>query len=185
MTGGKLKFAELKSLITDLKNKIPIKTRSAIYKMLFIAISLFFCILNFPLLDWFLHSEKMWYNEYELNPDTSFLYTFYEKKGVLEETLGFIYSMTYGSTWMHVCYHLYNFRSCVSLHPVYAGCVVFLILMFLLARSDIKIHKEKNRRNTFIFYAIPFIAVITICIYGCFVYAPQYNSTIIDIIECI
>ncbi len=161
------------------------KLKSALYKISFISIALFFAALNFPLLDWFLHSEKTWYDEYELNPDTSFLYSIYDKSGILNETLGYIDSMTYGSNWMHICYHLYNIVPCFDSHYFFACSVFFIIALFLLSKGDIKMHNEEKPRKLFAFYIISLTIVIIICIYGFFVYALQYHNTIKDIIECI
>jgi len=157
---------------------------SVFYKISFITISLFFVLLNFPLLDWFLHSEKTWYDEYELNPDTSFMYVICEKLGILDETLGFIYSMTYGSKWMHLCYHLYNVT--FDWHPPLVACSsVFVALLTVLAVKDMKNCKKEKFRKTLIFYIIPSAVVLIICIYGFFVYSPQYHSTVYEIISCI
>ena len=154
-------------------------------KISFTFITLCFLLINFPLLDWFLHSERMWYDEFELNPDTSFLFHIYEKQGILDETIGFIYSMTYSSKWMHICYHLYNMVPCIELDPFFLGFLVFLIPMIKLSTYDINAHKNHNIRKTTLFYAIQYIVVIIIRIYGVFVYAPQYYSTILDIVQCI
>lgn len=167
------------------RNEILQKIKSVLYKITFISLELFFITLNFPLLDWFLHSEKTWYDEYELNPDSSFLYAIYDKLGILDETLGFIYSMTYGSKWMHICYHLYNILPCFDSHYVFGCAAAFMIVMFLLAKGDLKLHKEKRPRSLFVFYAVSLGILTIICIYGFCIYAPQYHSTINDILECI
>lgn len=165
-----------------LKNKTFQKLKPVLFKISFVSLALFFIALNFPLLDWFLHSEKTGYGEYELNPDTSFLYVIYDKLGILDKTLGYIYSMTYGSNWMHICYHLYNILPCFDSHYLFSCAIFFIIVMFLLAKEDIKIHREKSPRSLFVFYVVILSILIAICIYGFFIYAPQYHSTIEDII---
>lgn len=155
------------------------------YKIFFIVIFLFFISLNFPLLDWFLHSEKIGGYFFELNPDTSFLFSIYKKQGILDETVGFIHSMTYSSKWMHICYHLYNFLPCFDSHPCFACCSVFLIPMTILAVKDLKSQKKKNFHKTLIFYIIPSVIVLTICIYGFFIYTPQYYNRIDDIVSSV
>lgn len=168
-----------------LKNETFQRLKSVLFKISFVSLALFFITLNFPLLDWFLHSEKTWYGEYELNPDKSFLYMIYDKVGILDETLGYVYSMTYGSKWMHICYHLYNILPCFDSHYLFSCAVFFMTVMFLLAKGDLKIHREESSHSLFVFYVVSLSVLMTICIYGFYIYAPQYHSTIKDIISCI
>lgn len=65
-----------------------LRLKSVLFKISFVSLELFFIALNFPLLDLFLHSEKTWYGEYELNPDKAFLYTIYDELGIFDKTLG-------------------------------------------------------------------------------------------------
>ena len=74
---------------------------------------------------------------------------------------------------------------CIELDPFFLGFLVFLIPMIKLSTYDINAHKNHNIRKTTLFYAIQYIVVIIICIYGVFVYAPQYYSKILDIVQCI
>ena len=162
-----------------------LKTSSITIKFVYLALLLIFLVYNFPLLDWFLNSEKMWYGEYELNPDTSFLWNIYDKLGILDETVGFICSMTYGSNWMHGCYHLYNVKSCFDGHYLYALSVFFVAIMLLLTRADIKIQEKEVKRSLKRFYEISLSILLIVCLYGFCIYAPQYYSCIDDIISCI
>ena len=156
------------------------------YKIFFCITIIFFLLLNFPLLDWFLHSEKMWYDEYELDYESSYMYALYEKLGILDEVVGFIGSITYGSKWMHICYHLYCTKTCFEMYHITFPCEVFFLVYWIrLAVKDVRSQPEEKRRKTKLFYGIPLAVVMIVCIYGTFIYAPRYHNCIKDIIESV
>ena len=55
--------------------KLHKKHKIVLCKISFTFITLCFLLINFPLLDWFLHSERMWYDEFELEPVDTILAT--------------------------------------------------------------------------------------------------------------
>lgn len=136
-----------------------------------------FILLNFPLLDWFLHSEKSPYNAdiYELNPDTSFMYIIYD-----ESEMGYLFSVEYSSKWMEACYFLYNLNYRYS--NVCACCMVFILPMIVTAHKDLK---NDRKIKKLLFYIIPFVIVAVVCVYGFCVYAPQYWDYIYDIVTSV
>ena len=54
--------------------------KAVFYRVIFLILLLIFLAVNFPVADWFLHAEKTWYDEYELNPDTSLMWEFVDKE---------------------------------------------------------------------------------------------------------
>lgn len=172
----------------NMKNRRDIpynKIASALAKICFVIIFVSFLIINFPVLDWFLHSEKMWYKQYDLNSDTSYLYALYERMGILDEVMGYIGTITFDSKWMHGCYHLYNIKSCYDDNYSYMCCTIFVIPMLYCAMFNILMSVRDNLRKTLLFYIPALIIVFAVCFYGIFIYAPRYISLIDDIVSCI
>lgn len=127
--------------------------KAVFYRVIFLILLLIFFAVNFPVLDWFLHSQKTWYDEYELNPDTSIMWSLYEKLGTLDSITGFIGSVTYGSIWMHVCYHLYNFMPCID-GAEHWYVPVMLLALFVIFFVDLELSHGKNSVRLFLLSAV-------------------------------
>lgn len=57
--------------------------------------------------------------------------------------------------------------------------------MAILAVKDLKYQEKESFHKTLIFYIIPSVIVLTICIYGFFIYTPQYYNRIDDIVSSV